>query len=125
MIARTIVIAGKVQGVFFREWTVSRAREYGVSGYVRNRPDGSVEIFAQGEAAAVERFVARSTKARPPRWSSTWRSGTLKRSRSTASPAARRSEAYAFAVSARMSGASLGHEMNSECPLPAAVAPDW
>lgn len=65
MIARNILIVGKVQGVFFREWTVSRAREYGVSGYVRNRTDGGVEVFVQGEENAVERFTARLHEGPP------------------------------------------------------------
>jgi len=48
MIARSIFIEGHVQGVFFREWTVQRARELGLSGWVRNLRDGRVEIYAAG-----------------------------------------------------------------------------
>ena len=58
MIARHLVVRGRVQGVFFRHWTVARARADALSGWVRNRPDGSVEIVAEGEPAAVEAFVA-------------------------------------------------------------------
>lgn len=58
MIARTILIEGHVQGVFFREWTFKRARELGVRGWVRNRTDGRVEIYAIGEEAALDRFIA-------------------------------------------------------------------
>ncbi|MBV1692562.1 acylphosphatase [Novosphingobium sp. G106] len=59
MIARSIFIEGHVQGVFFREWTIERAREIGVSGWVRNLTDGRVEVYVVGEAAAVGRFVDR------------------------------------------------------------------
>lgn len=51
-----IVVTGWVQGVGFR-WTAARlARALGISGTVRNRPDGAVEIRAFGEPAARERF---------------------------------------------------------------------
>lgn len=59
MIARTILIEGHVQGAFFREWTIERAREIGVSGWVRNLSDGRVEVYAVGNEAEVERFVDR------------------------------------------------------------------
>jgi acylphosphatase len=65
-IARTIRIEGLVQGVFFREWTVEQARAIGVSGWVRNRQDGSVEVYAVGEAAAVDRLIERLHQGSPP-----------------------------------------------------------
>lgn len=57
-IARHLMILGKVQGVFYRDWTVGTARDLGLSGWVRNRMEGSVEAVVQGEADAVEQFVA-------------------------------------------------------------------
>ncbi|HEU0100255.1 MAG TPA: acylphosphatase [Allosphingosinicella sp.] len=51
-------IYGRVQGVFFRNWTMGRARSLGVRGWVRNRLDGSVELEAYGEAEAVDALVA-------------------------------------------------------------------
>lgn len=59
MIAHTIFIEGHVQGVFFREWTIERAREIGLSGWVRNLADSRVEVYVVGEAASVGRFVDR------------------------------------------------------------------
>jgi acylphosphatase len=51
------VIAGRVQGVCFRAFTREKALELGVKGYVRNMPDGSVELVASGEPAAVDALV--------------------------------------------------------------------
>ena len=50
-------INGVVQGVGFRYFTVRKARELGVSGWVRNTPDGKVEIVAEGEKWQLEDFV--------------------------------------------------------------------
>lgn len=47
---------GRVQGVGFRYWTAQVAREFGVTGWVRNCPDYSVEIFAEGSAAVLYEF---------------------------------------------------------------------
>ena len=47
------VISGKVQGVFFRAATQQQARALGVTGWVRNRSDGTVELLACGDEAAV------------------------------------------------------------------------
>ena len=58
MIARRLVIGGRVQGVGFRETLVMIATREGVAGWVRNRRDGTVEAFVQGEEDAVERVVA-------------------------------------------------------------------
>jgi acylphosphatase len=51
------LVRGTVQGVFFRASTKSKADELGVTGWVRNRSDGSVEFLAQGEASAVNVLV--------------------------------------------------------------------
>jgi acylphosphatase len=51
------VVTGRVQGVGFRFTTVDEARRLGVRGWVRNEPDGSVEVEAEGERAAVEALV--------------------------------------------------------------------
>jgi acylphosphatase len=53
-----VIIKGKVQGVYFRGYTQEQARAAGVTGWVRNLPDGSVEALFEGDEGAVERVVA-------------------------------------------------------------------
>jgi len=53
-IARRCIVAGRVQGVFYRASTARRARELGITGYAHNLADGRVEVLACGEARAVE-----------------------------------------------------------------------
>jgi acylphosphatase len=52
------VVSGRVQGVFFRDSTRREAQRLGVTGYARNRHDGSVEVLACGERSAVEALKA-------------------------------------------------------------------
>lgn len=65
-IARRIHVKGKVQGVFFRAWTIEQAEALGLDGWVRNRHDGSVEAVAAGPADKVEELVARCRRGSPP-----------------------------------------------------------
>ncbi|MBO6783818.1 MAG: acylphosphatase [Alphaproteobacteria bacterium] len=51
-------IRGRVQGVYFRAWTVQRARDLCLDGWVRNRTDGSVEALFSGPGDQVERMIA-------------------------------------------------------------------
>ncbi|MBW2225118.1 MAG: acylphosphatase [Deltaproteobacteria bacterium] len=44
-----LVVRGRVQGVYFRATAQREARQHGLSGWVKNRPDGSVEVVAEGE----------------------------------------------------------------------------
>jgi acylphosphatase len=57
-IARHLLIHGRVQGVFYRESMHQQAERLGVSGWVRNRRDGSVEAVVQGPAEAVAQLMA-------------------------------------------------------------------
>jgi acylphosphatase len=57
MIARRAVVSGAVQGVGFRFFAERAARESGVTGWVRNRPDGTVETVAEGDEEAVRRYL--------------------------------------------------------------------
>lgn len=50
-------VVGKVQGVSFRWFTRRAAQEMGISGWVRNLPDGSVEVRARGEAGALGQLL--------------------------------------------------------------------
>jgi acylphosphatase len=59
------VVQGRVQGVGFRYFTRAKADHYGLSGWVRNQPDNTVEFEAQGESAAVESFLADMKKGPP------------------------------------------------------------
>ncbi|WP_232630529.1 acylphosphatase [Methylobacterium sp. Leaf118] len=52
------VMSGRVQGVAYRAWTRKRARAHGVSGWVRNRPDRTVEALFAGPVAAVDALLA-------------------------------------------------------------------
>jgi acylphosphatase len=53
-----IVVRGRVQGVFFRGATGQEARGLGLAGWVRNRPDGAVEIRAEGARRNLEMLLA-------------------------------------------------------------------
>ena len=52
-----MIISGRVQGVFFRQNTFKKAKKLGVLGWVRNLPDGRVEIIFDGDKSKVEDIV--------------------------------------------------------------------
>jgi len=64
-LARRYLISGRVQGVGFRVFAWTTAGREGLHGWVRNLPDGRVEISAEGEADALERFE-RHVRHGPP-----------------------------------------------------------
>lgn len=52
-----IKIQGPVQGVFFRKYTTLKATELGITGWVRNETDGTVEIEAHGKKESIDDFL--------------------------------------------------------------------
>ncbi|MGZ5189393.1 MAG: acylphosphatase [Flavisolibacter sp.] len=52
-----LIIKGKVQGVFFRASTKDKADSLGIKGWVKNTPDGDVEVKANGDPLALEEFI--------------------------------------------------------------------
>ena len=52
-----IIIKGKVQGVSFRYFTLKQAQELNIVGWVRNKPNGTVESVAQGDKINLELFI--------------------------------------------------------------------
>lgn len=61
-----ITVTGKVQGVFYRQSTKEKAQELGITGVVKNLPDGSVHIMASGTKDQLNQLVA-WCKQGPPR----------------------------------------------------------
>ena len=64
-LTRRLVIHGRVQGVFYRGWSVDQARALDLDGWVRNRRDGTVEMLVAGDAEAVEAMIARCRMGPP------------------------------------------------------------
>ena len=75
-----LVIRGQVQGVYFRASAQREARQLGLTGWVRNRPDGAVEIIAEGEEDQVKDLLNWSQRgpstARVDNIETRWRSYT-------------------------------------------------
>jgi acylphosphatase len=61
-------INGRVQGVWYRGWTAETARALGLSGWVRNRVDGSVEALFAGPEEAVDRMLTACQDGPPSAW---------------------------------------------------------
>lgn len=59
VIGRKLRLFGRVQGVFFRQWTLDQARQLSVAGWVRNQPDGSLEAHLEGEEDGVSQLSER------------------------------------------------------------------
>jgi len=65
MAARRLVVSGRVQGVFYRNWTVDEARALGLAGWVRNLRSGEVEILAIGSDEAIGALAERCRRGPP------------------------------------------------------------
>lgn len=55
--AYRVFLSGVVQGVGFRNWTKNVGESYGLNGWVRNLPDGRVEVFVEGDEEVVAQFI--------------------------------------------------------------------
>jgi acylphosphatase len=65
-IRRRAIVHGRVQGVFFRDTARQKARGLGLSGWVRNRADGTVEAVIEGDPHAVQEML-QELRSGPPR----------------------------------------------------------
>lgn len=65
MIRRRLVVTGRVQNVFYRDWFVEQARGLGLDGWVRNRADDSVEAVVSGAPEMVATMIARAREGSP------------------------------------------------------------
>ena len=61
----TLIVHGRVQGVFYRDSTMRKARELGLSGTVQNLPEGTVQIVAQGPEPLLEDLIRWAHKGPP------------------------------------------------------------
>jgi acylphosphatase len=80
LVAAEILVTGRVQGVYYRAFTQHAAVELGLSGWVRNVPDGRVHVMVEGPRTKVEKLVSR-LRVGPPRavvtdFSVTWKAAT-------------------------------------------------
>ena len=75
-----LVVRGRVQGVYFRASAQREARQLGLTGWVKNRTDGAVELLAEGEEDQVKDFLAWAqhgpSTARVDKVETRWRSYT-------------------------------------------------
>ena len=62
---RRLIITGRVQGVWYRDWFVGAATALGLVGWVRNRRDGSVEAMIDGAEGAVTAMIAQAWQGSP------------------------------------------------------------
>jgi acylphosphatase len=65
LVARRFLVSGRVQGVGFRFFAEEAARVEGLTGWARNLPDGRVELLAEGDREAVERFEHKIRRGPP------------------------------------------------------------
>ncbi len=75
-----LIVRGRVQGVYFRATAQREARQNGLTGWVKNRPDGAVEMVVEGEEDHVKDFLAWAqhgpATARVDKVETKWRSYT-------------------------------------------------
>ncbi len=75
-----LIISGDVQGVGYRTWAKQIAHQLNLNGWVINRPDGAVEVVAEGTKAKLEEFIRYCRKGPEVAWiqdvAVTWQDGT-------------------------------------------------
>ncbi len=65
MLTVSITISGKVQGVWYRQSAKEQAQQLGITGQIRNEPDGSVHIIATGTKEKMDQFINWCKKGPP------------------------------------------------------------
>jgi acylphosphatase len=65
MVTKHLIITGRVQGVGFRNYMAFKARQFRITGWVRNRADGSVEAVVHGSAEDVDAMILRAHRGPP------------------------------------------------------------
>jgi acylphosphatase len=65
MVTKHLIISGRVQGVGYRNYMMHKARQFHITGWVRNRADGSVEAVLQGTPENVESLIVRAQHGPP------------------------------------------------------------
>lgn len=65
LVARNYIVSGRVQGVGYRWFVIHQANALGIVGWVRNRRDGTVEVWAEGKEAALNE-LERELREGPP-----------------------------------------------------------
>jgi acylphosphatase len=65
MVIKHLIITGRVQGVGYRNYLAFKARQFQITGWVRNRSDGSVEAIIQGMPENVEALIVRAHRGPP------------------------------------------------------------
>lgn len=65
MIRRRLVVTGRVQNMFYRDWFAAGARALGLDGWIRNRADRSVEAVVEGPSEMIDSIVAKARQGSP------------------------------------------------------------
>lgn len=56
-VSATVLVSGRVQGVYYRKFTTDHATDLGLVGFARNLPDGRVEVVAEGRRSDIEKLI--------------------------------------------------------------------
>jgi acylphosphatase len=65
MVTKHLIVTGRVQGVGYRNYMMFKARQFDITGWVRNRSDGSLEAVIQGKPEHVEALILRAHRGPP------------------------------------------------------------